>query len=96
LGYIDYNSIPDSEEVSDNTLNFSIQVNEGPQYRMGKLAIFANQELEEKLRAQWDLAEGAVFDENYVKSILTTIASCFLPAFRWTTSSVYETAASPQ
>jgi len=30
------------------------------------------------------------------KSILTTIASCFLPAFRWTTSSVYETAANPQ
>ena len=96
LGYIDYNSIPDSEEVSDKTLNFSIQVNEGPQYRMGKLAIFANKELEEKLRAQWDLAEGAVFDENYLEKFLTAIASCFLPAFRWTTSSVYETAANPQ
>ena len=39
---------------------------EGQQYHMGKLEIFAKKEVADRLRTEWQLPEGAVFDLTYL------------------------------
>ena len=65
-GFIDLMMIPDTENSSDLTINLAVTVMEGPQYRMGKLEILAKKEIADRLQAEWQLPEGAVFDPTYV------------------------------
>jgi outer membrane protein assembly factor BamA len=65
-GFIDFASIPNTQFSSDAMVNLSIGVMEGRQYHMGKLEIFTKKEIAEKLRAEWELPEGAVFDPTYL------------------------------
>jgi hypothetical protein len=34
---------------------------------MGKVEIFPKKEITERLRAQWEMPEGAVFDQSYLE-----------------------------
>jgi hypothetical protein len=72
-------AIPDTTNRSDGTIVLTLSVAEGSQYRMGKLEIFSKKELAEKLRAEWELPEGAVFDLRYVDKYIDTNRS-LLPA----------------
>jgi outer membrane protein assembly factor BamA len=65
-GFIDFASIPNTQNSSDATVDLSIGVMEGTQYRAGKLEIFTKKEIAEKLRTEWELPEGAVFDLSYL------------------------------
>jgi len=65
-GFVDWLAIPDTQPLSDATIILSLSIAEGPQYRMGKLEIFAQKEMADRLREEWQLADGAVFDFSYV------------------------------
>jgi outer membrane protein assembly factor BamA len=78
-GYLDEISIPDTELDSSAAVKLSVEVHEGPQYRMDKLEILGPAEVAEKLQARWELAPGTVFDATYVEKFLEENSS-LLPA----------------
>jgi outer membrane protein assembly factor BamA len=51
-------------------VNLNITVDEGPQYHMGKLEIIAAKETAARVRAEWKLPEGDVYDTTYVDRFL--------------------------
>ncbi len=82
-GFIYWVAIPDTE-LSDGTVALTMSVVEGRQYRMGKLEIFAKKEVVERLRGQWEIAEGAVFDLTYVGKYIDKNRSLLPPGFNQT------------
>ena len=65
-GFLDFAAIPDTEISSNATVLLTLRVEEGQQYHMGQLQILAKKETAEKLRGDWQLQEGAVFDFGYI------------------------------
>lgn len=80
-GFLDLTMVPDTENISSGTILLSITVEEGPQYRMGKLDIWAKKEIADKLRAVWQLQEGTVFDFSYIDRYLRANRSLLPPEF---------------
>jgi outer membrane translocation and assembly module TamA len=50
----------------DSLVNLTIEVREGPQYRMGSLEIFGSPELAARLQTRWKLHPGSVFNPEYL------------------------------
>lgn len=71
-GFLDYSAIPDTEFASNATVSLNLSFQEGPQYHMGKVEIVADKEVAARLRAQWKLAEGDVYDSSYIDQYLET------------------------
>jgi outer membrane protein assembly factor BamA len=69
-GYLDYIAIPETQFGSNATVNLTVTIEEGPQYHMGKLDIVADKEAAGRLRMQWKLAEGAIYDTTYIDDYL--------------------------
>jgi outer membrane protein assembly factor BamA len=65
-GFLDFTAIPEGDPSSNATMSLKISVQEGPQYHMGKLEIVAAKEVAGRLRLQWKLPEGAVYDHTYL------------------------------
>jgi len=65
-GYIDITMIPHTR-ITSGTVALDIDVDEGAQFHMGKLQIFARSEQAEKLGAAWEISEGAIFDRTYLE-----------------------------
>jgi hypothetical protein len=65
-GFLDYMAIPETRFDSNATTSLIITFEEGPQYRMGKLDVVAAKEIAARLRSEWKLAEGAVYDSTYI------------------------------
>lgn len=63
-GYLDMYCIPD--DSFDVGANLKITMSEGPQYHMGKLEIFGEKTLADRLQLAWKLNAGAVYDAKYV------------------------------
>jgi outer membrane protein assembly factor BamA len=61
-GFLDSMFTPNAQIDSASTVKLDIEVQEGPQYRMGKLEIFGPAEVSDKLQARWEIAPGTVFD----------------------------------
>jgi Surface antigen variable number repeat len=80
-GFIDVVFIPNTT-FSSAIVILTVDVIEGPQYHMGKLEIFAKKELADKLRAEWQLAEGAVFDRTYLDEYIDSDRSLLPPGFQ--------------
>jgi outer membrane protein assembly factor BamA len=80
-GYVDWVASADARKLSDGAFVVSLAIIEGPQYRMGKLDIFAKKELAEKLRAAWELPEGAVFDYEYLTKYVDSNRALLPPEF---------------
>lgn len=82
-GFIDFTTIVDDRPLSDATVMLTLTTQEGPQYHLGKLEIFAQKELADELRAQWQLPEGAVFNraylEDYVRANHALLPANFVP-----------------
>jgi len=51
---------------------------------MGKLEIFANKDAVERLRSEWEISEGAVFDRTYVGKYIDKSRSLLPPGFNET------------
>jgi surface antigen-like variable number repeat protein len=65
-GYLDYLCIPETTPGSNATMDLSLTVEEGPQYRLDKVEFVGKKEMISRLQVQWKLAEGSVYDANYV------------------------------
>jgi outer membrane protein assembly factor BamA len=74
-GYLEESFIPATELDSNAAVKLSIEIDEGPQYRMDKLEISGPAELDERLQAQWELAPGTVFDATYIEKFLEKVSS---------------------
>jgi outer membrane protein insertion porin family len=79
-GYIDITIVPNSRIVCDR-VDFTIDVDEGSQFRMGKLEIFAKAEQADKLRSAWGISEGAVFDQSYLEKYIENNQALLPPNF---------------
>src|SRR3984957_356094 len=71
-GFLDFTAIPDTEFASNATARLNISIVEGPQYHMGKLDIVADKEVAGRLRSEWKLTEGDVYDQTYIDEYLQT------------------------
>jgi outer membrane protein assembly factor BamA len=80
-GYLDFTAIPETEFGADQTIDLAITTEEGPQYRMDKLEIFATKEAGDKLREGWLLQEGTTFDASYIDTFLKRNATVLPPDF---------------
>lgn len=70
-GFGDLTFVPDTESLANSTIILTLTIMEGPQYHMGKLKVFGKQQdVTERLRSQWQLPEGAVFNFDYVAKYL--------------------------
>lgn len=69
-GFIDSFFIPDTNLDSSSTVKLTIDVHEGPQYRMDKFEVLGPPEIAEKLQMRWELNSGAVFDRDCVETFL--------------------------
>jgi outer membrane protein insertion porin family len=65
-GFLDWTAIPDTKFASNGTANLNISIQEGLQYHMGKLEILGDEEVAARLRAEWKLTEGAIYDRTYI------------------------------
>jgi hypothetical protein len=61
-GLLDSVAIPHTTFGSGTTMELDIELQPGPQYRMGKLEIVRPPEVAEKLQARWELETRAVYD----------------------------------
>jgi outer membrane protein assembly factor BamA len=80
-GFIDFVCIPNTQNFSNATVGLSVTVLEGPQYYMGKLEILAKKEISDKLIAEWQLPEGAVFDLTYLERYIASNRALLPPDF---------------
>ena len=71
-GFLDFTAIPDTKVDSNATASLNISIVEGPQYHMGKLDIVADKEVAGRLRPEWKLTEGDVYDQTYIDEYLQT------------------------
>ncbi len=82
-GFGDLVFVPDTENLANSTVILTLTITEGPQYHMGKLKVFAKQDVAERLQSEWRLPEGAVFDFGYVGKYLDAnrelLPSGFIP-----------------
>jgi Surface antigen variable number repeat len=69
-GYLEIVMIPNVTNITEPGLDLNVEVREGTQYHMGKLDVFAKKEIADRLRVDWGLAEGAVYDPAYVDKFL--------------------------
>ncbi len=69
-GYLDFETVPETELHSDQTVTLKLTVTEGKQYRMGKLKIAAQPEQAEALEARWSLREGVTYDAGYLQKFV--------------------------
>jgi len=76
-GFLDCVFIPDAKPDSTSGMKLNIQVEEGTQYRMGKLEVSAQQEVADQLQVRWKLEPGAVFNSSYLDTFLDENHSLF-------------------
>jgi outer membrane protein assembly factor BamA len=69
-GFLDYVGIPETHPASNGTIGLTTSIDEGPQYRLDKVQFLAKRELDLKLRMQWKLDEGSVYDANYIQEFI--------------------------
>jgi len=74
-GYLDAKVHPQPEySDADGTVDFRVALDEGPQYRMGRLVITGlSLDAERALRAAWKLVPGDVLDGAYVEDMLAKL-----------------------
>jgi outer membrane protein insertion porin family len=80
-GFLDYVSIPQTDFGSNATVNLKITIEEGPQYHMGKLDIVGDRQVAARLRTQWKLAQGDVYDSTYIDEYLVAARDLLPPSF---------------
>jgi outer membrane protein assembly factor BamA len=65
-GYLDYVSIPETTAGSNATMNLTLAIDEGSQYRLDKVEFVGKKEMTSRLQVQWKLEQGSVYDVTYL------------------------------
>jgi outer membrane protein insertion porin family len=76
-GYLDAKLDPTpAYDESARTVSYSVSIQEGPQYRFGKMVLTGlSPAAERKLQAAWPIAPGDLFDKTKYEEILTKLQS---------------------
>jgi len=76
-GYLDAKLDPNpAYDESAHTVSYSVSIQEGPQYRFGKMMLSGlSPAAERKLQAAWPIAPGDLFDKTKYEEILTKLQS---------------------
>lgn len=69
-GFFDCIPVPDTQKASSGLVTVTFAIEEGTQYRMGKLNISGNSELAQKLERNWELKPGEPYDSAYLEKFL--------------------------
>jgi hypothetical protein len=70
-GYLDFwMATSRIHQATSSNVGLRLEIHEGTQYHIGKLAVAAKPELAEKLQQKWLLSEGTVFDRGYIATYL--------------------------
>ncbi|HWR35226.1 MAG TPA: POTRA domain-containing protein [Clostridia bacterium] len=69
-GHLDVLALPISRSHSESTVALTISVEEGKQYRMGKLQVTGPQEIADRLQTRWSLSQGVPFDATYLDKFI--------------------------
>jgi len=64
-GFVDYVCIPETTAGSNATMDLTLTIEEGPQYRLDKVEFVGKKEMTSRLQVQWKLEAGAVYDFTY-------------------------------
>jgi len=78
-GYLDYVAIPETTPGSNATMDLTLTIEEGPQYRLDKVEFVGKKEMTSRLQVQWKLEAGSVYDFTYLDQYLEENRE-FLPA----------------
>jgi outer membrane protein assembly factor BamA len=65
-GYLDMIAIPETILGSNATMDLTITIQEGPQYRLDKVEFIGMKEMTARSQIQWKMAAGSVYDANYL------------------------------
>jgi len=68
--FLDFVVVPETAGSSYATISLTLTLDEGPQYHMGQLQVLAKKETADKLRGEWKLQEGKVFDFDYIEKYI--------------------------
>lgn len=69
-GYLDYVGIPETMPGSNATIDLTLAIEEGPQYRLDKVEFVGKKEMTSRLQVQWKLEPGSVFDLGYLDQFI--------------------------
>lgn len=71
-GYLDASVMPTPQyDDQAKRVNYTVAIEEGPQYKMGKLVLSGlSLEGERRVRGAWSIGEGAVFDETFFNEFI--------------------------
>jgi outer membrane protein assembly factor BamA len=75
-GYLDVKLDPQSQfDDAAHRVSYHVSIVEGPQYRMGEMVVTGlSVEAEKRLRQDWQIAPGQVFDNNYFEKLAEELA----------------------
>jgi outer membrane translocation and assembly module TamA len=69
-GYADLALVPGIMFTSTGTTDLKIGIQEGPQYHMGDLRVYAKKEIADRMAVEWRLREGAIFNLDYPQTYI--------------------------
>lgn len=65
-GFLDETAIPETQVGSNAIMSLNLSVDEGVQYHLNRVEILAKKQLAAKLRTEWKLDEGSIYDCTYI------------------------------
>ena len=78
-GYLEWRVVPSTDKSGSAQVALTLDITEGPQYRMGTLEIEGKPDAASQLRSSWQLDRGQPFDPFYPQEFLEESKS-LLPA----------------
>jgi outer membrane protein assembly factor BamA len=81
LGYLDWSVVPSTDKAGSALVALTLDITEGPQYRMGALEIEGKSDVTRQMRSLWRLETGQPFDLFYPGKFLEENKSLLPPGF---------------
>jgi outer membrane protein assembly factor BamA len=69
-GFLDVSPITSLKIDSNSTVKVTVEVREGPQYKMDQFEVMGGEDVAQTLRTKWELAPGTVYDATYLQKFL--------------------------
>ena len=82
LGYLDWTVVPSTDKSGSAQVALTLDIAEGPQYRMGMLEIEGKSDATSQLRSSWQLEKGQPFDPSYPGKFLEENKALLPPEFQ--------------
>ena len=80
-GYLDYTAIPETMPGSNATMDLTLTIEEGPQYRVDKVEFIGKKEMTSRLQVQRKLAPGSIYDFTYLDQYIDENRDLLPPGF---------------